>query len=118
MSRAGVKAQPVVRRAGPAPMPGGEDWWAEVEAVSKTSQGAARLNRDRLFHEKLLAALDAPVQAEVFEHAMLRKLGNALKTVANVCTPHMYPPPHMIHVSSSSYDTHTHTGLYAHDAAI
>ena len=34
MSRAGVKAQPAVRRAGPAPVPGGEDWWAEVEAVS------------------------------------------------------------------------------------
>jgi hypothetical protein len=91
MSRAGVKAQPAVRRAGPAPLPGGEDWWAEVEAVSKTAQGAARLNRDRLFHEKLLAALDAPVQAEVFEHAMLRKLGNALKTVANVCTHTMQP---------------------------
>jgi len=63
MSRTGVKAQPAVRRAGPAPVPGGEDWWSEVEAVSKTAQGSSRLVRDRLFHEKLLSALDAPLQA-------------------------------------------------------
>ena len=91
MSRAGVKAQPAVRRAGPAPVPGGEDWWTEVEAVSKTGQGSSRLVRDRLFHEKLIATLDAPLQADVFEHSMLRRLSNALKTVANLCTHTMQP---------------------------
>ena len=92
MSRAGVKAQPVVRRAGPAPVPGGEDWWNEVEAVSKTAQGSARLCRDRLFHEKLLSVLEAPLQADAFEHAMLKTLSAALKTVANLCAYSIQPP--------------------------
>ena len=92
MSRAGVKAQPAVRRAGPAPVPGGEDWWNEVEAVSKTAQGSGRLCRDRLFHEKLLSVLEAPLQADAFEHAMLKTLSAALKTVANLCAYSIQPP--------------------------
>jgi hypothetical protein len=92
MSRAGVKPQSTVRRGGPALVPGGEDWWAEVEALAKTAQGSSRLLRDRLFHEKLLAVLDAPLQAEAFEHVMLKKLGMALKTVANLCSYTTQPP--------------------------
>jgi hypothetical protein len=41
----------------------------QVETVSKTPQGSARLVRDRLFHEKLLAALQALMltYADVYE---------------------------------------------------
>ena len=33
----------------------------------------------------LLAALQAPLQAEVFEHGMLKRLSSALKALANLC---------------------------------
>eukprot|EP00960_Hanusia_phi_P033388 750437-Hanusia_phi.AAC.3 len=80
------KAQPLVRRAGPAPTPGGDEWWQEVETISKTTQGTAKLLRDKLFHEKLLMIMDTIAQAPSFDHSMLKRLGAALKTMNNIFT--------------------------------
>jgi hypothetical protein len=68
---------------------GGDEWWMEVEAISKTPEGTARLLRDKLFHEKLLLTLEAPVKSPQFDHSMLKKASAAFRSLTNVCAQTM-----------------------------
>jgi hypothetical protein len=68
---------------------GGDEWWMEVEAISKTPEGTARLLRDKLFHEKLLLTLETPVKSPQFDHSMLKKASAAFRTLTNVCAQTM-----------------------------